>query len=203
MSLLNSIETHLLLNVMNSHGYRTFSGNLNINLIGIRGNKTDTDKFIDKFCVLYQIEEQWQLETFDCTTVPGIYYRENPINEKGTAIVVPGQHRSVWTFGKHQGKYDALVQNKPIKVYRDNDSNKSIDTAANIDSGFFGINCHRANSRTKSKLVGKWSAGCQVIANPSDFDRVMSLCRLGADKWGNTFTYTLLTEQQIIDFINR
>ena len=36
--------------------------------------------------------------------------------------------------------------------------------------GVFGINHHRANSKTTSTQVDKWSAGCQVQPNPVLFD---------------------------------
>ena len=42
-------------------------------------------------------------------------------NVKGTAILVPGQYRGAYKIGFHKGKYKALVQAKPVKLYIDND----------------------------------------------------------------------------------
>lgn len=178
--------------------YRLFDGEFDLNLIGIRSTDTHANTFNDLFCVLYKRDGNWQLEQFACTTDPGTFYRENPINVRGTAIVAPGQHRSVWTFGKHQGKYDALVQNKAITVYRDNNNDALIDLNTAQETGFFGINCHHAGANSDGEsLVDRWSAGCQVLANISDFERVIELCNESAKQYGKTFTYTLFTQQQI------
>ncbi|MDO6426236.1 hypothetical protein Q4489_04390 [Thalassotalea sp. 1_MG-2023] len=182
--------------------YQLFEGELNLNIIGVRSKNTRANTFNDMMCVLYQMNGQWQLVQYKCTTDPGIYYRKNPINVDGTAVVAPMQHKSVWTFGMHQGKYPALVQNKPITVFRDGNKDETIDTDVTLKSvkkqkGYFGINCHRASEKNESKQVNKWSAGCQVLAKPEDFDEFLTLCRQSAKTWGNTFTYTLLEQQQL------
>ncbi|PAJ72262.1 hypothetical protein CJF42_22165 [Pseudoalteromonas sp. NBT06-2] len=177
--------------------YHVFEGELNLNLIGIRHTNTSANTFNDAFVALYQVNGQWQLAQFKCTTDPGVYYRNNPLNIDGTAIVVPMQHRSLWTFGYHQGKYPALVQNKPITVFRDANKDNELNTdvaLTNQQTGYFGINCHRASSKHESQQVDKWSAGCQVLANPKDFEKLMSLCKQSSQQWGNTFTYTLLEQ---------
>ena len=188
-----------LINALMRSEYQLFTGEMNINLIGVRSKDINSNSFNDVFCVLYQCGGKWQLEQFECTTDPGTYYRENPINIDGTAIVVPGQYRGLWKFGKHRGRYRALVQNNAVTVYRDNNHDNRIDVHnnSNLANGFFGINCHRANARISSKRVDKWSAGCQVVANPNDFERLLSLCDESALRYGPTFTYTLLREQDI------
>ena len=112
------------------------------------------------------------------------------MSSQGTAILVPGQYESAYAIGLHKG-YEALVQVKPVLVYRD----KNKDSAFNefpdtIQSGIFGINIHKAG--LWSKLVGQNSAGCQVFQKASDFEKFMALCRATVSKFGNTFTYTLL-----------
>ena len=44
--------------------------------------------------------------------------------------------------------------------------------------------------------VGRYSAGCQVIANIADFTRMMELAHK-QNKKKKTFTYTLLTEEEV------
>ena len=83
-----------------------------------------------------------------------------------------------------------------MTVHRDNDFDGELDMGA-TQSGYFGINCHRASARHESKQVDRWSAGCQVFANPANFEEFMNLCRESAQHWGNTFTYTLLTQAQL------
>jgi len=196
------ITTTSLLTAMAQNGYRIFEGELNLNIIGVRHKNLRANTFNDVMCVLYQINGKWQLKQFKCTTDPGTYYRKNPLNVNGTAVVAPMQHRSLWTFGFHQSKYPALVQHKPITVFRDGNMDETIDTDVSQpelikQTGYFGINCHRANAFNESKHVDKWSAGCQVFAKPNDFAEFLTLCRESAQTWGNTFTYTLLTQQQI------
>lgn len=195
-----NITIESLLAAMKANNYLIFKGELNLNIIGIRNNNTRANSFNDVMCLLYQQNGQWQLQQYKCTTDPGTYYRKHPLNVDGTAIVVPMQHRSLWTFGTHQGKYPALVQNKPITVFRDGNKDDTIDTDVNhisTQKGYFGINCHRANALRESTQVDKWSAGCQVFAKPDDFDEFLQLCLESAPTWGKTFTYTLLEQQQL------
>ncbi len=42
------------------------------------------------------------------------------------------------------------------------------------------------------KIVDKFSAGCQVFANASDFEFFLELAEQHAKLYGNKFTYTLL-----------
>ena len=61
-------------------------------------------------------------------------------------------------------------------------------------SGIHALNIHRANSHRASTVVGKWSAGCQVFQDPDHFLFLLSLCEKGKERFGNSFTYTLLEE---------
>ena len=108
-----------------------------------------------------------------------------------------GSHR----VGLHQGKYEALTQAKPLKVYRDNNRDDKYDLIeSNVHEGIFGINIHRATKweGKKSTQIDKWSAGCQVIAANDDFKLFMEVCRKAAGIWGNSFTYTLIESKDII-----
>lgn len=184
-----------LLTKMRRLGHRVFedqSKPYNLNIVGLRLDKS-ANKFNDKICVFWQYDGEWNLLQFKATTDPGTYWLQNPMNLEGTAIVVPGQYSGLWKIGKHQGKYEALVQKSTISVYRDNDRDLELDKA-NITQGLYGINCHRANSSRESTQVDKWSAGCQVLANPDDFEILLSLCKASVEYWGNSFTYTLIDE---------
>ena len=87
------------------------------------------------------------------------------------------------------------MQANEVDVHRDNDLNSKVNyNSDNIQTGYFGINCHRASaSEFGSVNVDKWSAGCQVFANPHDFDCFLLLCKTQQRERGwETFTYTLL-----------
>ncbi|MCG7552075.1 hypothetical protein [Pseudoalteromonas sp. Of11M-6] len=195
------LNPDMVINTMRACGHRVFEGELNLNIIGVRHSNTRANTFNDAICVLYQQGGEWQLKQYKATTDAGLYWRKHPMNVDGTAVLIAGQHLSLWTLGYHQGKYRALVQHKPVVVLRDNNQDDELDTNttphAELQQGYFGINCHRASATTTSTQVDKWSAGCQVIANPNDFDEFIELCELSAQKWGPYFSYTLLDQADL------
>ena len=147
----------------------------------------------------------WWDEFWEATTDPGLYYLENPIPKTGgTAILVPGQYLNVYEIDTHRkekkGAHEALCQrsNKNVEVWRDNNKDNILDWEGEPKPGVFGINIHRANEDTKdiATEVGRYSAGCQVIANIADFTRMMELAHK-QNKKKKTFTYTLLTEEEV------
>ena len=117
---------------------------------------------------------------------------KNPMsNTCGTAILVPGQYRGCWKIGKHKGSYTALVQQKPVSVYRDNNRDDIYDMEPEtIKKGVYGINIHKASDTMKSKFIDKWSAGCQVFQSKENFLSFMDLCKKQERLYGNSFTYT-------------
>ena len=100
---------------------------LNLNIIGVRRDNQGTNTFDDFLLVMYREEELMVNHRWSATTDPGKYWLLNPINPKGTAVLVPGQYRGTWQLGKHQNSYEALVQRKPVKVWRDNSKDEIID----------------------------------------------------------------------------
>ena len=144
---------------------------------------------------------KWEFYSYDCTTDPGKYWVDNLMNPDGVAIVVPGQYRGSHKLRLHQGKYLALGQQKPVKVYRDNNRDGKYDLLEeSIDEGLFGINIHRATGRAggTSIRVDKWSAGCQVIADNDDWHQFLDICQTTREIWGNSFSYTLLESKDIV-----
>lgn len=180
-------------NAIKRKGYKFFTGDYNVNLVGIRTrNRIINDKWDDYFCLLYQVNGVNKIKVYkDFTVDPGSYYTKvKLLNSKGCAIVVPGQYRGVWKIGKHKGKYTALVQKGYIKVYRDGNKNSTLDMkSSTIMRGMFGINLHHGGN---SSRIGKYSAGCQVFRYKSKLNEVLSICRKASSRYGNSFTYTLL-----------
>ncbi len=157
-------------------------------LIGIRSKANVNNKFDDNF---YIVQGPLLHDPVTCTTNPGRHWLLNLMNPKGTAVLKPGQYVDTWKLGLHRGKYEALVQRKPITVYRDIDKDENAEEQGVEDTGLFGVNIHRANPNAISSLIEKWSAGCQVLNNPKDFAKLIKLCR---DSGKESFTYTLLRE---------
>ena len=182
-------------------GYAYFTnGAYNLNIIGVRAAGAQiTNNFDDVLVLIYKSPTGlWQRQIYQITTDPGRYYMLNPSNRKGTAILVPGQYRGAYQIALHRGKYQALCQRKPVKVYRDNNKNEVYDwDINNLDEGLFGINIHKAG--TLSKRVDTWSAGCTVFAIDQQFKSFMNYCHKQIEYGhGNKFTYTLLREDELL-----
>jgi len=191
-----------LKNAVERKGYKFFeNGDYNLNIIGIRNSATGdqiTNKFDDLMTLSFKVDGKWYLRKYECTTDPGSHWTKNLLNEAGVAILVPGQYRGSHMVGLHQGKYEALRQKAPLKVYRDKDKDSEYDLIQeNIREGIYGINIHRASKWGTSKQIDKWSAGCQVIANNENFAEFMRIVNSSKEKWGNSFTYTLLDSKDI------
>ncbi len=188
-------RTPPLLSVCYSKGYKVFDGDrdYDLNLIGVRSESRVAGNFDDRFYVIYQELGQWIQEDYECTTDPSAEQHLNPTHEQGVAILKPGQYRGVWKLDMHAGKYLALCQRgSVVTVYRDRNRDRVADYV-NEDTGWFGINCHRAHPYKLVSSTRYYSAGCQVIRSPVDFARLLSLCTLQAENGlGDTYTYTLL-----------
>lgn len=189
---------------MASMGYAFFDrGDYNLNIVGVRNDSGDASRFDDFISVLYKIDGQWVVDTYPATTEPGPSILRRPlksVSHKGTAILKPGQYRSTYQIGTHGGKrvYTALVQRGgPVEVFRDNDRDSEADTDNPVEKGMFGINIHRHWGSDEREYTGGVSAGCQVFQDSNDFYEFMDTCNKAADKWDNSFTYTLLEESDL------
>jgi len=197
-----------IMNAVEAKGYKYFHDTKNkgydVNIVGIRNMDTEdrvTNKFDDKITISYKIDGEWQYHIFDCTTDPGDDYVDNPLVDKGVAILKPNQYRGSHKLRLHAGKYLALGQKKEVTVYRDRNKDGKYDFDENTTTtGLFGINIHRATSRAgkKSTYVDKWSAGCQVIASNDDWHCFLDICQSAREVHGNSFSYTLLGSDDII-----
>lgn len=182
--------------VMLSKGYVFFeNGDYNLNLIGVRKEQRATDSFDDVLLVAYKIDKMWTVDYFPFTTDPGIRPLENPPSY-GRAILVPGQYRGAWQLGLHKGKQEALVQVKPVTVYRDRNCDNNLDYE-NPQTGLFGINIHWSSTTHTSVRVDNWSEGCQVGCGPENYRKFLELLNTAAYQYGYgpRFTYTLLEEK--------
>jgi hypothetical protein len=168
-----------------------------VNIIGIRNastGQTVTNVFDDTLTISYKENGVWKFHSWAATTDPGKKGVKEYHNAAGVARLVEGQYRSSHIIRLHQGKYEALGQNKPVKVWRD--ANKDLVYDENkIQEGVFGINIHKAGA--DSTYVENWSEGCQVFKKSADFEAFMKICRKAKDIHGNNFTYTLISSSDI------
>jgi hypothetical protein len=181
-------------------GYVWFEGtkDYDLNIVGVRnsdtGNKV-TNAFDDVITVSYKKDGQWVYHEWANTTDPGTKGVKEFKNAKGVARLVEGQYRGSHAVGLHQGKYEALRQITPVKVYRDADRNMVYDESR-VDTGIFGINIHKAG--VDSTFVENWSEGCQVFKRSAEFDAFMVIAKKAAAIHGNKFTYTLIESKDIV-----
>lgn len=162
-----------------------------LNIIGVRNPANTPNIFDDELHVVYKIAGMWKWRKYKITTDAGKAY----LDDDGTAILVHNrQYRGCYILGLHRGNYTALVQRGgEVAVWRDHNINSRADYGGLEHLGYFGINIHRASAHHESTKVDKWSAGCQVFADPNDFAEFIELCELQVSKTGyKKFSYTLL-----------
>ena len=191
-----------LIKAMIKKGYEVFESDskpFNLNIVGVRDSSPKTNFFNDSLSVFWKYEGQWNMLTFQATTLAGLKYLKTPMNPKGCAILVPNQYKGVWKLDGHgKTKYTALCQrNGEVEVYRDADKDNEYDMIeGNTEKGYFGINIHRA-SKGERETVDGYSAGCQVIQNSDEFDVFIEICKKSEKYWGNSFSYTLLNQSDL------
>ena len=180
-------------------GYLWFNSNTDydVNIVGIRNSipgKKVSNIFDDLITISYKVNGEWFFHAWPATTDPGKKGVLEFKNPAGVARLVEGQYRGSHTIGLHQGKYEALKQQKPVKVYRDADKDLEYDENK-TQEGIFGINIHKAGP--SSTYVENWSEGCQVFKRAKDFEEFMKICRNAAKVHGASFTYTLIKSSDI------
>ena len=185
-----------------SKGYKWFESDTDydVNIVGIRNSRVGrrvTNLFDDYITISYKVNGQWHFYIWLATTDPGRKAVIQYGNPKGVARLVPGQYRGSHKIRLHAGKYEALGQQRPVKVYRDKNKDMHFDETT-IDEGLFGINIHRSNPNTESTYVENWSEGCQVFKRVKDFNHFMEICRKARDIHGNSFSYTLIETNDIV-----
>ncbi len=190
--------------VFKKKGYKTFSGKYDINLFGIRSNESKSDKFDDYVGYWCSDGVNTLFEIFPATTDPGKNWLLTPMRKDGTAIMVPGQYSGLYKIGRHKD-YEALEQVGMARYVRDNNKDTVLDFDLYRDPAKlekFGVwdniksNLHRASQFSITALVGLYSAACQVIQDPSNFKKLLAICKKQIEQGlPNKFTYTLLEEK--------
>ncbi|HJV19383.1 MAG TPA: hypothetical protein VJ552_05840 [Sediminibacterium sp.] len=183
-----------LIGMMVSEGFEIYTRPYELNLVGLRADSNAAGRFDDHFFVFYRTQNgNWQSHLFPITTDPGTFWLTNPMLPSGTSILKEGQYKATYMIGLHKNKYRALVQRKPVTVIRDYNRNAVLDfNNGKEETGFFGINIHRAIENGVALITDRSSAGCQVFASATEFDQFMHLCEEHARLYGNQFSYTLI-----------
>ena len=190
-----------LISVLRGKGFRVYERPFELNIVGIRNANISSNRFDDVFFVFWKDDAgTLQQRSYPCTTDPGTFWLNNPKQPQGTAFLKGGQYPNAYCIGLHQGKYKALVEKAPVTIVRGLSRGAGIDwNGGQSVSGNFGINIHRANRSGTTLTVDRNSAGCQVLAKAEDFAELMTLCEVHQNRYGNSFTYTLIDFRAIAD----
>lgn len=158
---------------------------------------TTPNTFDDVLTTFWKDDQgKWIFRKWRCTTDPGLAWLKDPNgHSNGTAQIVPGQHIRSHRIGLHKGQYEALVQNKPIPVFRDRDRDNILDPNREIKwMDAAGINIHHAGQN--STRVDRWSAGCIVVARLADWAQFQWCYRESAKRYGPVFSLTVLEKEK-------
>lgn len=181
-------------------GYAFFDGGkpMNLNIVMVRSPQRVANRFDDSMLATYREKEGSPLTCLAApmTTDPGTYWLKYPMRVEGTAILPPGQYRGAWKVGLHRGKYPALVQAEPFRVYRDRNKDNNLDEGMLSEPDIYHINIHHAGQA--STLVEKWSAGCPALAAIRKWSAFWKLVKASEALYGPQFTGTLLTQDELV-----
>lgn len=200
------VEAGRFKRALKKKGYAFFeNGDLNLNIIGVRSSSGRPDIFDDTINLVYKVSGEWVWDTYQITTEPGPNILKRPlksVSHKGTAILMPHQYRGTykidWHGSANKGHTALCQRGGEVSVWRDNNRDVSADKHGPEDKGWFGINIHKHRGSAARINTGGVSAGCQVFQDSIEFAKFMEICSESADKYGNSFTYTLLDEKDLI-----
>lgn len=199
------ISLERIVKIMDQDGYSLDKRPDALNIVGIRTDKPISQDKFDDVIAYFGWDKNGRLngKVASATTDPSTYFLKNPIAEKGTAILKSGQYRDAYKIGLHKGKYEALVQSKPVTVIRDRDRDGFTNFGNVTETGIFGINIHRPTpTKNDNSKIGQDSAGCQVFQYVNDFEEMMMRAKKSRTLYGNNFTYTLIDERDTIRSLN-
>jgi hypothetical protein len=187
-----------VIDAVKAKGYKIDKRPFALNIVGIRtDNPVSQDRFDDYIAFWYYNNGGIPVgRVAPATTDPSTYWLKNPLNQSGAAILKSGYYKNSHHIGLHRGSYEALVQQNPVTVIRDNDRDGYTNLLDKTETGIYGINIHKATpSPNDPSLIGKNSAGCQVFQNVNDFNDMMALAKKSSNLYGNNFSYILLDER--------
>jgi hypothetical protein len=176
-----------------------------LNIIGVRNSNATSQEKFDDLIAYFTYDKNGNLvgKLVPGTTDPSTVFLKSPINVKGAAILKSGQYKDAYAIGLHRNQYEALVQVKPVTVIRDADRNALINYFAPTQTGLYGINIHKAQKgKNNEDIIGTDSAGCQVFRNLTDYMDMMRMAQTSRKNHGNSFTYTLIDQRDVLKFRN-
>lgn len=199
-------------------GYVWFSDEMDPNFIFERTSNEYTNGFTDLLHICYMQEGREMIQTFRCTTKPGLYGKGAIMSDAksssggatGTASVIPGQYRGAWkmkyldkllkgpdVFTGSPHYVPCMHQVGKLKIARDNNKDLVINPDLKKTEGSgYGINFHYMGSDEtpnifKDDKLNNWSIGC-FGAPKKTFYKIMMVMAACAQFSGKSVSLTLL-----------
>ncbi|CAG7580916.1 MAG: baseplate hub + tail lysozyme [uncultured marine phage] len=215
-------DVEVLIALMKDKGYIIYERPYEVNTVGVRyqyPGQEYSNRFMDRLYVLYKDnKDNWIIKYWMITTIPGLYAssKKAPLLLKddvgksrgGLGILKPAQYIDVYYMGYHRKKVReqrAMKTTSKSKqlAYRDQNYGSSKITYSNEDpknakGGYnFAMYIHRAYPG--GTRVNNWSEGCQTFGDKNALNEYFDICETHKKKWGNKFTYTLVTSRDVED----
>ena len=205
-----------ILDALRKKGYVVYDKPWQMNIVGVRyqyPGQAYSDKFIDRLYLVYKNDDgATKCVWYPITTIPGkwgdktesknktILHKDLPKmkDRGGIGIMKPAQYVDSWVIGEHLGEKALRPQKQ--KFYRDKELGSDKITYSIEGEGYAGMLIHKAFVRSHGKNtygVGNWSEGCQTIPDPAHLDQFFGLLDKHKTKYGNKFTYTLITSKDV------
>jgi hypothetical protein len=200
---MNKPTLERIIEVSKALNFKVFTDPFDVNLGFIRTLDNEAETFNDWLFAYYRDKNNKLIgEVVAGTCDAGMYYRINPINKKGTAIIQHGvQHKKVYqlqdpklnkSLPGHKGQ-KAFRQIRPMAYWRDNNKNVKLDFKGEVFMENGATNGHYMG--TVGKKVGTWSAGCWGTT-VKELDKIFAIAQVQIDnKLGDVFSLTALHEE--------
>lgn len=188
--------------VMKNSGMEVFETPYSVTLGGIRTKDNESGKFNDwLFASMFTPGGGIMSVVIEGTVDAGIYYRLDPINAAGTAVIMDGvQHRGAYRYENpkknddqhgHKGQ-EAFSQKNEMQYWRDNNGDRKIDREGPIHKENARTNGHDMGDRGDD--VGRNSAGCWGSIR-KNMELLYAMAELQIENGvGDTLSYAMLHE---------
>lgn len=147
-------------------------------LIGVQSKEDKFDEFDDKF-YLFDDKDIFVIATSGTTNAGATGLKDFiKWNPKGVWVWKTDMfYPSLYKHGLHQGKMNALRQDKAVYGYRDGDRDDKNEQQGtlyfdNVSANFHGVD-YDPNSVKIAKKIGGWSVACQVCNNMIDYKKII------------------------------
>jgi len=221
-----SPDIYVLLEVIRHKKYRIFDRPFEVNTIGVRyqyPGQDYSDKFKDRIYAIWKDDTgKWKMKYWAVSTIPGLLPGKSDRakgfktlkdavgpSRGGIGILKPAQYIDVYYIDYHKGSTkDARAMKTKGKqlAYRDQNYGSTKITFSNEDESNskgganFAMYIHKAYTSGAGKNtygVQSWSEGCQVFQDPKCLNQYFDICEVHKGKYGNSFSYTLITSKDV------